>query len=255
MIPFFSVALNGFREARRNRVSIIVVLFALGLLACSTLVTNVTVFTFDRVLTDFGLGAMSMALVLLAIFLSSGLLAREVERRTIFLMVTKPISRSRFLLARFIGNMITLGGILLAMGVLFLIEVWISGLSVHGAQLSAIAMLWFEVLVVSSVGFAMSSYSSQMVSAVVTTGTYFAGHLAPDIYNLSARSESSLVRIGGKLTYYLLPNLDRLNFRPFAAYNQALTLTQFLSAAGYGLAYSAVMLAIAAAIFSKRDFR
>jgi len=255
MNPFFAIALNGFREARRNRVSVIVVLFALGLLACSSLVTNVTVYSFERVLTDVGIGTMSMALVLLAIFLSSGLMAREVERRTIFLMVTKPISRSTFLLARFVGNMLTLGAILLAMGGLFAIEVWISGFSIHASQLTALAMLWFEVLVVSSVGFAMSSNSSQMVSALVTTGVYFAGHLAPDLYHLSSRSEHLAVRWVGKVAYYLLPNLDRLNFRPYAAYNQTVSVSHFLSAAGYGLAYAAVMLGIASLVFSRRDFR
>lgn len=255
MSGVFSVALNGFREARRNRVSVIVALFAIGLLAASTLVTNVTVYTLDRVLTDFGLGTMSLALVMLAIFLSSGLLSREVERRTIFLMVTKPISRPVFLLARFLGNMLTLGAILLGMGALFLVEVWLSGSSVHLPQVAAIGMLWFEVLVVSSVGFAMSSNSSQMVSAVVTTGVYLAGHLAPDIYTLSARSQSALVRFIGKVAYYILPNLDRLNFRPFAAYGQPVAPSQFLFAAAYGIAYSAVMLSVAAWIFSRRDFR
>lgn len=255
MSGVFSVALNGFREARRNRISIIVALFAVGLLATSTLVTNVTVYTLERVLTDFGLGTMSLALVMLAIFLSSGLLAREVERRTIFLMVTKPISRPVFLLARFLGNMLTLGVILLGMGALFVVEVWISGFSIHLVQLAAIGMLWFEVLVISSVGFAMSSNSSQMVSAVVTTGVYVAGHLAPDIYNLSARSHSGMVRLLGKVTYYVLPNLERLNFRSYAAYQQPVALSQLLSAAAYGVAYSAVMLTIAATLFSRRDFR
>jgi Cu-processing system permease protein len=255
MSAVFSVALNGFREARRNRISVIVALFAIGLLATSTLVTNVTVYTLERVLTDFGLGTMSLALVMLAIFLSGSLLAREVERRTIFLMVTKPISRPVFLLARFLGNMITLGAILLGMGALFVIEVYISGFSIHLPQLTAIGMLFFEVLVVSSVGFAMSSNSSQMVSAVVTTGVYIAGHLSPDIYTLSSHSHSGLVRAIGKVTYYVLPNLDRLNFRPYAAYGQLVAISQVASAIGYALAYAAVMLSIAALIFSRRDFR
>ena len=255
MGSFFAVALNGFREARRNRISIVVAVFALLLLASATLVTGVTVYTFERVLTDVGLGEMSLALVLLAIFLSSGMLAREVERRTIFLIVSKPISRPAFLLARFAGNMLTLGAVLLAMGALFLLEVKLGGFPVRAAQLAAIGMLWFEVLVVASIGFAMSSNSSQVVSAVVTTGLYFAGHLAPDVYNLSAHSESHLVQVVGRCVYYLLPNLARLNFRPYAAYNATVSLGQLAGAAGYAIAYAGVMLSIAAIVFSRRDFR
>lgn len=255
MNSFFAVALTGFREARRNRVSIVIALFALGLLACSTLVTGITIWTFERVLTDVGLGTMSFALVLLAIFFSSGLLAREVERRTIFLVVTKPMSRPLFLLARFAGNMLTLAAILIAMGAVFFVELRISGFRMNGTQLAAIAMLFFELLIVSSVGFAISSNSSQVVSAIVTTGVYFTGHLAPDIYTLASHSESHLVKVLGRAVYYIVPNLARVNFRPFAAYNQAVTPSQFLTAAAYGVAYSAAMLCIACLVFQRRDFR
>ncbi|MFL5319158.1 MAG: ABC transporter permease subunit, partial [Myxococcaceae bacterium] len=88
------IAWNGFREARRNRVTVVVAAFAVAILLCSTLVSEVTVATFDRVLTDFGLGSMSLIMVFLAIFLSCGVLSREIERRTIFMVVSKPVSRS-----------------------------------------------------------------------------------------------------------------------------------------------------------------
>jgi hypothetical protein len=100
---FLATAWNGFREARRNRVTVVVGVFALLTLLLATLVTQITVVTFRRVMVDTGLGLMSLILVFLSIFLSSGLLAREIERRTIVLVVTKPISRSTFL-ARFAGT-------------------------------------------------------------------------------------------------------------------------------------------------------
>ena len=103
MGPFIALTLNGFREARRNRVTLIVALFALSLLLSSSLVVEVTVGVFDRVLTDMGLGSMSLMMVLLTIFLSSGLISREIERRTIFLMVSKPLSRGAFLVGRLFG--------------------------------------------------------------------------------------------------------------------------------------------------------
>ena len=107
MGPFVALALNGFREARRNRVTLLVAIFALAMLLSTSLVLEVTVGTFDRVITDVGLGAMSLMLVLLTVFLSSGLISREIERRTIFLMVSKPISRGAFLVGRLLGNMLT----------------------------------------------------------------------------------------------------------------------------------------------------
>lgn len=252
---FGSLALNGFREARRNRVSVVVAAFAIGLLAASTLVTQVTLYSYERVLTDVGLGAMSFAVILLAIFLSSGLLAKEIEKRTIFLMVSKPVSRTQFLLARFAGIMLTLAAIIIAMGLVFWLEVRISGFHLRESQVAEMGMLWFEALVVSAIGFAISANSSQTVSAVVATGLYFAGHLDPDIYSLSQASHSMLMQHMGKAVYYVIPNLARLNFRPMAAYQLSVSGGQFVSSAFYGCAYAAALLAIAAIVFSRRDFK
>ena len=101
----------------------------------------------------------------------------------------------------------------------------------------------------------MSSFSSQMVSSVVTTGVYFAGHLSADIYTLSLKAKAPFLQLIGKAVYYLLPNLDRLNFRPMATYNVATPVRELALAGAYALAYSAVMLTIAVLLFNKRDFR
>ncbi len=255
MQSFAALALNGFREARRNRVTLVVGMFALALLGCAILVTDVTVHTFYRVLTDVGLGVMSVMLVLLAIFLSSGLLSREIERRTVFLIVTKPVSRSLFLVGRLAGNMLTLTVLLLGMAGVFFLEMLMYRISISSSQLVAIGVLWFELLLLSSFGFVMSSFSSQIVSAVVTTGIYFAGHLANDIYTISSRSRSALIQVVGKVTYYLLPNLSRLNYRPQASYAMSISPANVLSSIAYGSIYAAALVLLAMILFSRRDFK
>ncbi len=255
MREFGALTLNGFREARRNRVSVVVAVFTLGLLMASTLVTDVTVYTFQRVLADVGLGAMCLTLVLLAIFLSSGLLSREIERRTIFLIVSKPVSRALFIVGRLAGNMLTLAVLLVAMSVVFFLQVAMYGLPVTAPQLVAAGMLWVELLVISSVGFVLSSFASQLVSGVVTTGVYFAGHLSADIYTLASRSASPFIQWLGKGTYYFLPNLARLNFRPQASYDVMTPAWDIVKSAAYGFGYAGVMVALAVFIFSRRDFK
>ena len=255
MQSFAALALNGFREARRNRVTLVVGMFAIAFLACATLATVVTVYTFYRVLTDVGLGVMSLMLVLLAIFLSSGLLSREIERRTVFLIVTKPVSRSLFLVGRLAGNMLTLTVLLLGMAAVFFLEMLMYRVSFSSSQLVAIGVLWFELLLLSSFGFVMSSFSSQTVSAVVTTGIYFAGHLANDIYAISSRSKSTVIQVVGKVTYYLLPNLSRLNYRPQASYALSVAPGEVLSSIAYGTTYAAALVALAIILFKRRDFK
>lgn len=255
MGAFWALTWNGFREARRNRVTLVVAVFAGIVLLCTSLVTEVTVNTFERVMTDFGLGSMSLILTFLAIFLSCGLLSREIERRTIFLVVSKPVSRTMFVLARLCGNMVTLGVLQLAMLGIFAVEILIYRGKLTEPQMAAVAGLWFELWVLSSVGFLMSSFSSQTVSAVVTVGVYFAGHLSGDIYTVASRSKNAVVSAFGKAVYYVVPNLERMNFRPMAAYQLHVPLKMLLAGAGYALGYSAVLCVIATTLFDRRDFR
>lgn len=255
MGPFVALALNGFREARRNRVTLLVAIFALAMLLSTTLVLEITVGTFDRVITDVGLGAMSLMLVLLTIFLSSGLISREIERRTIFLMVSKPLSRGAFLVGRLMGNMLTVTVLQLLMAALFFGMMYVYQSPVSPAHLAAVGMLWFELWVLSAVGFLMSSFSSQMVSAFVTVSIYFAGHLSSDIYTLASKSKSGAVQVLGKAVYYVLPDLSRFNYRPHATYYASLTPSELLSAATYGMAFTGVLVALAVILFNRRDFR
>ncbi|MCY1081150.1 ABC transporter permease [Archangium lansingense] len=255
MGPFVALALNGFREARRNRVTLLVAIFALAMLMSTSLVLEVTVGTFDRVITDVGLGTMSLMLVLLTIFLSSGLISREIERRTIFLMVSKPLSRGAFLVGRLMGNMLTVTVLQLLMAALFFLMMRFYGSPISTAHLAAVGMLWFELWVLSAVGFLMSSFSSQMVSAFVTVSTYFAGHLASDIYALAGRSKSDGIQALGKAVYYLMPDLSRFNYRPHATYYASIASSELLSTALYGMAYTGVLVALAVILFNRRDFR
>jgi Cu-processing system permease protein len=252
---FSAMMWNGFREARRNRVTVVVGVFAAVVLLSSSLVTEVTVATFDRVLTDFGLGMMSLILVFLTIFLSSSLLSREIERRTIFLVVSKPVSRRQFLVARLAGTMLTLGVLLVAMTGVFILQLMLFGADITATQMMATVGLWFELLVISSVGILFSSFAGPAVSAIATTGMYFTGHLTGELYAITHRSDSALVRGVGKAVYYLLPNLERVNFRPQATYALPVDAATFFSGVGYSLAWTAVLIALAITIFERRDFR
>ncbi|MDR0965150.1 MAG: ABC transporter permease [Myxococcales bacterium] len=256
MNALIALALNGFREARRNRVIHLIAGFALGMLLLSPLLAGLAIgSSVERVLVDMGLAGMSLMLVLLAIFLSTSQLGREIERRTIFMVVSKPVSRATFLLGRVAGNMITLGVLLVAMALVFWGELAAFGVPMRGQYVVAIAALGVELLVLTSVGFAMSSFAGPIASAMVTGGVFLAGHLAGDIYRLAEQSQSALFSLVAKATYYALPNLDRLNLRPHATHLLEVSGASVAFATLYALAYSGVMLSLAVLFFSRRDFR
>ncbi len=255
MNGFFALVWSGFREARRNRVTSVVFAFALVLLLSTSLVLDLTVATFRRVIVDLGLGAMSVMGVFLAVFLSSGLLAKEIERRTIFLIVSKPLSRTGFLLARFGGNLVTLALLLAGMTALYWGQLLFYEVPFSSTQALSIAGLFLELVVLSALGFLMSSFSSPIVSALVSVGVYFSGHLSADIYNLAKRAEGAPMQALGKAVYYALPNLERFNFRPQATYELPVTWGDLGTAVALCLAWSALFITVASALFQRRDFK
>jgi Cu-processing system permease protein len=252
---FAALAWNGFREARRNRVTLVVAAFAVALLVSGMLLTSSSVGMLERVLADVGLGAMSLSLSLLAVFLSSGLLSREIERRTIFLVVSKPVSRGQFLLARQAGNMITLSAMLAAMALMLWGQNLAYGFQASQPTVAAVGGLWFELFLLSSLGLLLSSFAGQITSAVVAIAVYLAGHLSADLYRLATRSGSAGLGLLGKAAYYALPNLEKVNFRGQASYAIPVGGEAFWGGAAYALGYSAVLLGLGVVIFSRLDFK
>lgn len=255
MSTLLPLVLNGFRESRRNRITVVVFLFAFISVFSATFALELTVATFERVMTDIGLGLMSLIAVFLAIFLGGGLIPREIERRTIYLVVSRPVSRSAFVIGRLLGNVMTVWFVTLVMAALFIAQVKAEGAPVTSAHLTAIVGLLFEVLLVSAVSFLFAANSSQVVATVSTVGLYFIGHMAGDLYRIASRSTTEAVRLIGTALYYVLPNLDRLDFRARATYGDPTSLTELLSSVGYSIGYAAVVIAVACLLFERRDFK
>ena len=253
--PILALVVNGFREARRNRVTVVLVAFAAVLVLSSSAVADAAIVTMDRVLVDVALGSASVLLVALAVFLSCAALSQEIQRRTIFIVMSKPISRSAFLLARFGSILLTVCVLELVMLALFFVELFVFRTPFQLAQVAAFGMLFVEIIVITALGVLMSTFSGPIVSAVVVGGTYFAGHQSRDIYERASRAASPLVRVIGRAAYYLVPNLERLDFKPHAAYGLPVNGREFMSSLVYGLAYAALVLCLAMAVFRRRDFK
>jgi ABC-type transport system involved in multi-copper enzyme maturation permease subunit len=253
--PLVAVTLNGFREARRNRITMVVIFFALAMIFSSTLAMDLTIFTFTRVMTDVGLGVMGLIANFLAIFLGTGQLPREIERRTIYMVASRPLSRGTFLLGRFLGNLLTVYFVIAAMTLLFVLQLFVFYESFTQPQLAALIGLCCEVALVSAIGFAFASVSSQVVSSLATTGLYFIGHLMPDLRQMSERSPSSAVRLLARVGTVVLPDFDRLNLKQRATYAITTSATELAQVLMYTLGYTAIVLVVAGWLFERRDFR
>jgi len=109
--------------------------------------------------------------------------------------------------------------------------------------------------VLSAAGFFFSSFSGQVVSVICTVALYFSGHLSIELWRLAGQSDVALTRRIFKAVFYLLPNLERLNFRPFASYATRVPGEMIGSGLAYGFCYAAVLVVLACLIFERRDFK
>ncbi len=248
------LALAGFREAIRNRVTVVVAVFALVLIALTTVVMNLTVFSLDRVVTDFGLGVMSLLMISLAIFMSVGMLNRELERRTVFLIVSRPLSRSKFIVARYVGIMVTLTMLLAAMSAVYATQIWFFDVPLHNSMPAAIGGLWCQLLLLSAMGVFFSSMSGPITAAICVVGLYLVGQWTADLHVIAVKLgpvTGAIARAG----YYVLPNFARMDFKPQAAAGMSVTLGEFVDGLGTSVGWSLLFIVGATLLFQRRDFK
>lgn len=255
MTAFIALMLAGFREARRNRVTLVVGLFAIATILLTSLVLNLTIFTLDRTVTDFGLGVMHLLLVSLALYLSVGMISREVERRTVFLVMSRPIGRSTFIAARFAGIVLTLTVLQLAMTAVYVLQLSLFAVPSNPAVGWALVGIWAECQLIAALGLFFSTFAGNLVSAISTLGLFFVGHWSPDAYNFAQRLPSPLLRGLFHVVYLVVPNLDRLDFKPEAALMLSVDPKEGLLALGTALAWCVGLVAAASLAFRKRDFK
>lgn len=249
------IALNTFREARRNRVFYSLLFFAVGLILFSVLFTELTFVSQDRILRDVGFATIDVFGLTIAIFLGIGMVNREIEKRTLYTVISKPVPRWSFVLGKFVGLGLTLLATAGLMLVGFLLTLWSYRSPIDAVIGQAFLGLMVELAVVTAFAIFCSTWTSSTLSAFLTVSLFAIGHLASDIRFFGQKSESEWVRRGAELLYLVLPDLERFNFKPELAHFQTVGAHDFGRMLLYGALWTGVFLTAAVLLFRRRDFR
>lgn len=248
------IAFNTFRENLRDKILYNLLFFALLLIGASVILGDLTIAEQKKIVTDMGLAATNLVGVVIAIFVGIGLVSKEIERRTIYTIMARPISRMQFVLGKYLGLAFTLSINVLIMLSVFLVTLLISGASVHLALLQAVELIFVELLIVTALALFFSTFTSSTLSAIMTLGLYVIGHLTTDLKGIAEKSHSQMVKVVITGLYYICPNLEVLNVKGQAASGMAISLSYQAAATAYGLLYAALLLVTACVIFQRRDF-
>lgn len=254
MWPVIVIALNTFRENLRDKILYNLVFFALLLIGASVLLADLTIMEHHKMIADMGLAAINLVGVIIAVFVGIGLVSKEIERRTIYTIMARPIKRTQFILGKYLGLVMTLSVNMAVMVIVFFATLWLYRAPIHGALLQAVALIFVEVLVVTAIALFFSTFSSSTLSAIMTLGLFVVGHLTVDLKGIAEGSRSEMVQAVATVVYYVFPNLEILNVKGQAAMGVHVPYAYQAMATSYGLLYAALLLAGACVIFQRRDF-
>jgi Cu-processing system permease protein len=248
------IALNAFRESLRDKILYNLVLFAGLLIGLSVLLADLTITEHHKIIADMGLAAINLIGVIIAIFVGISLVNKEIERRTIYTIMARPISRTYFILGKYCGLALTLIVNVSIMLAVFLITLLLYHVPITLSLLQAVQLIFVEILVIMAIALFFSTFSSSTLSAILTLGIYVIGHLTADVKSMTAHTDSSTVKAAVDVFYYLFPNLEILNIKGQAAVGIQVTSQYLMLASFYGMAYAGVLLVGACAVFQRRDF-
>ncbi len=250
-----AVAGNTVREAVRNRVLYTLLFFAVLLIGTGVLVSSLSYVERDRILQDVGLAAIRLFGVAIAIFVGVGLIHKEVDRRTVFTILSKPISRGEFLLGKYAGLVATIWLQVAIMALAFAAVSLGAQAPLHGGHAAALALVALECAVIVAVATLFSSFTTPILASLFTSGLYLAGHLSRDLRELGAQSEHAAVRQATALLHRVLPDLEAFNLATQAAHGLPVVASDVALPALYAAGYTALLLLAAVSVFERRDFR
>lgn len=251
MREILTIARHTFREAARDRV-------LYGLLAFAAIFIFLDFFFARLSLGDpimiksFGLAGIYLFGLIITIFLGASIIQKEIERRTLYFILSKPVSRAQLVLGKFFGLLAAILLTIALMAVIYLIVVALESGGFDRLGLAAIALQMVEMALLTALLVFFSSIVRPLTATICSMLLLFAGHLLPTV------AQNARI-IGGatyKLTfflYYLLPNLAKFDARDLAAHSLALPLQAVLLAVAYGVAYTAILLLLAVECFKRRE--
>jgi ABC-type transport system involved in multi-copper enzyme maturation permease subunit len=263
-----AVAVSVFRESVRDRVPYSLVVFAVLLIASSFLLGQLTAGQDVKIIKDLGLAATAIFGLFIATFIGINLVSKEVERRSIYSLLAKPVSRPQFILGKYAGLVLTLAvNVAVMTAALYAVLAYMTytespefraawdAPGVDPALLKAIFLVFVELMLVTAVALFFSSFSTPLLSAALTLGLYVVGHFNTDLRNFERVVESKPAIWLARGLYHLLPDLSAFDVKMQVVHGQQVTAGYLALTAGYGAIYIAALLILSIVIFSRRDFK
>ena len=258
MRKVMTIALGAFKESVRERVLYNLIVFAFLMIGAAILMGSISVGVEHIILVNLGLSAISVFGLLIAIFIGIGLVSKEIERRTIYNILSKPITRAQFILGKYAGLLVTLTVNTAIMTVGFYLALGIQQGSLNAGDFPLLVAIYFILLqlaIVVGIAIFFSCISTSISSAVFTFCVFVIGNFSGDIRLFGEGSGNPFLQKATAALYYLLPNLGNFNVIDQVAHGIRIPGVFIVANTCYAVLYIAVLLSAAILIFEEREFQ
>jgi ABC-type transport system involved in multi-copper enzyme maturation permease subunit len=246
---------NTFKESSRNKMFYLLVFFGILFALSSKLISFLTLGDTMKVLKDTGLAAINFFCVLIAIFTGINLVYKEIEKKTIFNILSKPVTRDHFIIGKFLGLALTMLVALTAMASIFSLLVLIVGGGFDLRILLYFFMLYLELLIIVAISLLFSSFSTPILSFIFTVSLYLIGQIMWTFNEFKTLLQSRLWLKFTQGLYYILPNLDKFNIKNEVVLDLPLRSGTILFSILYAVVYIMALITVTILIFRKREFQ
>jgi len=250
-----NIAINTFREIVRNKFLYLIIFFAFCFIGFSLALWGLTIGDDAKVIVDFGLSMIEIFGLIGVLFVWSQLLFKEVEWKTIFLILSKPIKRYEFVLGKFLWFSFTILLIIFLQSLLFLLVLWIKDIEITHLIGFSLLFTFFKLEILLALVLFFSSFMSNMLTILVSLWVYVLGHGFSLILEMFGRLENVALLTWAKIFQILFPPLEALNIKDSIGSFQDFHMNYFLFNSFYALAYLAIILFFTILIFNKKSFQ
>ena len=268
MRAIVAIAINVFRESVRDKVLYNLVVFAILLIAVSYLLGQLTAGQDVKIIKDLGLAATSTFGLLIAVFIGIGLVSKEVERRSVYSLLAKPIHRYQLVLGKYAGLTLTLAvNVAIMAAALYAVLMYMSwgvaadvqrawdAPALDPALIKAIGLIFVELMLITAIALFFSTFSTPILSAAFTFSLFVIGHFSTDLRSFDQVVDSPAAVALSRGLYWVLPNLAQFDIKSQVVHGERVPIGYLLVACGYAVLYIGMLLSIATYVFSRRDFK
>ena len=249
-----AIAVNTFKETIRDRVLAVIVVFALIMIVGGLWLGSISLGEQARMMKDFGLVAVTGFGLIVAVFVAAGLVHKEVEKRTVFILFSKPVSRAAFIAGKFVGLCATMAAVLAGMGLFLFLLVWAVAGDASGMVLVAVALIYVQLLAVVAITIFFSTLGSAILASVLGICVFIAGQLSHNVLSLTRLGDNVVTEALSWLVYVIIPNFSAIDVKAGVVGEDTLAWAQIAMWVAYLTAYVVVVLALAAVAFRRKEF-